>query len=91
MPLGIYIESECSESIRYIVPRPGSNRMWGILCQDKEELNVLTLIVRVQMAAITSSELPRMWLSSHEGSYSQMAVAFSTTTIFVICVTGLGY
>jgi len=45
---------------------------------------MLTLIVRVQIAAITSSKLPRTWLSSREGSYSQMAVTFSTTAIFVI-------
>ena len=84
MPPGIYIESECSESIRYVVPRPGSNWMWGILRQDKEETNMLTLIARVRIAAITSSEPPRTRLSSREGSYSQMAVAFSTTAIFVI-------
>lgn len=36
------------------------------------------------MAAITSSEPPRTRLSSRDGSYSQMAVAFSTTAIFVI-------
>src|SRR5271155_4381451 len=46
---------------------------------------MLTLIARVQMAAITSSEPPRTRLSCREGSYSQMAVAFSTTAIFVIC------
>jgi hypothetical protein len=44
-----------------------------------------TLIVRVRIAAITSSKPPRMRLSSREGSYSQMASAFSTTAIFVIC------
>jgi len=84
MPPGIYIKSEYSESIWYIVLRPGSNWMWGI-CQDKEELNMLTLIVRVQIAAITSSESPRTRLSSYEGLYSQMAVAFLTTGIFMIC------
>ena len=83
MPPGTYIESECSESIRYVVLRPGSNWMWGIR-QDKKELNMLTLIARVWIAAITSSEPPRTRLSSREGLYSQMAVAFSTTTIFVI-------
>jgi len=45
---------------------------------------MLTLIARVRMAAITSSEPPRTRLSCREGSYSQMAVAFSTTAIFVI-------
>jgi hypothetical protein len=43
-----------------------------------------TLIASVQMAAITSSDPPKMRLSSRDGSYSQMAVAFSTTAIFVI-------
>jgi len=46
---------------------------------------MLTLIARVQIAAITSSDPPRTRLSSREGSYSQIAVAFSTTAIFVIC------
>jgi len=45
---------------------------------------MLTLIARVRIAAITSSEPPRTWLSSREGSYSQMAVAFLTTMIFMI-------
>lgn len=45
---------------------------------------MLTLIARVQVAAIMSSELPRTQFSSCEGSYSQMAVTFSTTAIFVI-------
>ena len=43
-----------------------------------------TLIARVRIAAITSSELPRTQLSSQVGSYSQMVVAFSTAAIFVI-------
>src|SRR5271155_481981 len=34
---------------------------------------------------MTSRELPKTRLSSFEGSYSQIAVAFSTTAIFVIC------
>src|SRR5271156_5545321 len=45
---------------------------------------MLTLIASVQMAAITSSEPPRTRLSSRVGSYSQIAVAFSTAAIFVI-------
>ena len=44
-----------------------------------------TLIARVRIVAITSSEPPRTRLSSRVGSYSQMAVAFLTATIFVIC------
>ena len=36
------------------------------------------------MAAITSSKPPRTRLSSRVGSYSQIAVAFSTAAIFVI-------
>lgn len=44
-----------------------------------------TLIASVRMAAITSSDPPKTRLSSRDGSYSQMAVAFSTTAIFVIC------
>jgi len=84
MPLGIYIRSECSGSIRYTVLRPGSNWMWGT-CQDKEELNMLTLIVRVQIATIMSSVPPRTQLSSCDGLYSQIAVTFLTTAIFVIC------
>lgn len=44
-----------------------------------------TLIARVRIAAITSSEPPRTRLSSRVGSYSQMVVAFSTAAIFVIC------
>jgi hypothetical protein len=46
---------------------------------------MLTLIASVQIVAITSSELPRTQLSSREESYSQMAVAFLITAIFVIC------
>lgn len=45
---------------------------------------VLTLMARVLIAMIMSSEPPRMRLSSSEGSYSQMAIMFSTTAIFVI-------
>ena len=37
------------------------------------------------MAAITSRDPPKTRLSSREGSYSQIAVAFSTTAIFVMC------
>lgn len=44
----------------------------------------LTLIARVLIAVITSSETPKTWLSSQVGSYSQMAVAFSTAAIFVM-------
>ena len=36
------------------------------------------------MAAITSSDPPKTRLSSRDGSYSQMEVAFLTTAIFVI-------
>jgi hypothetical protein len=46
---------------------------------------MVTLISRVRIAAITSREPPKTWLSSRVGSYSQMAVAFSTAAIFVIC------
>ena len=44
-----------------------------------------TLIARVRIAAITSREPPKTRLSSRLGSYSQMAVAFSTAAIFVMC------
>jgi hypothetical protein len=44
----------------------------------------LTLIARVRIAAITSREPPRTRLPGKEGSYSQIAVAFSTTAIFVM-------
>ena len=47
--------------------------------------NKITLIAIVRMAAITSSDPPKTRLSSRDGSYSQMAVAFSTAAIFVIC------
>ena len=40
--------------------------------------------MRVQIAAITSREPPKMRLLSRVGSYSQIAVAFSTAAIFVI-------
>ena len=44
-----------------------------------------TLIASIWMAAITSSDPPKTRLSSRDGSYSQMAVAFSTAVIFAIC------
>ena len=44
----------------------------------------ITLIASVRIAAITSREPPRTRLSSRVGSYSQIAVAFSTATIFVM-------
>src|ERR1700679_1105947 len=51
----------------------------------KRQLNLIfTLIARVQIAAITSREPPNMRLSFRVGSYSQIAVAFSTAAIFVM-------
>ena len=49
-----------------------------------EETRRLTLIARVRIAAITLREPPRTRLLAWVGSYSQMVVAFSTATIFVI-------
>ena len=50
---------------------------------------LLTLIARVRMVAITSSEPPNIQLSFRVGSYSQMAVDVSTAAIFVIrSITG---
>ena len=76
-------EAGYSRSIRCIVQTPESTAMevrtlrtvWGLM---------LTLIASVQMAAITSREPPKTRLSSRVGSYSQIAVAFSTAAIFVI-------
>jgi hypothetical protein len=48
-------------------------------------IDTITLIARVRIAAITSREPPKTRLSSRVGSYSHIAVAFSTAAIFVIC------
>lgn len=48
------------------------------------KFGVRTLIASVRIAAMTSSDPPRTRLPSSDGSYSQIAVAFSTTAIFVI-------
>jgi hypothetical protein len=45
----------------------------------------LTLIDRVQIAAITSREPPNTRFPSRVGSYSQIAVTFSMAAILVIC------
>lgn len=44
----------------------------------------VTLIASVQMAAITLRDPPKTRLPGRLGSYSQMAVAFSTAVIFVM-------
>lgn len=46
---------------------------------------ILTLIARVRGAAITSSDPPSTQLLGMVGLYSQMAVAFLTTAVLVIC------
>jgi len=43
-----------------------------------------TLIAMVRTAAITSNDPPSTWLPYKSGSYSQMAVAFSTAAILVM-------
>jgi hypothetical protein len=43
-----------------------------------------TLIARVRIAAITSSDPFRTRLSGSDGSYSQIAVAVSTAAILVM-------
>ena len=58
---------------------------WEVEFFKDNTLILLTLIARVQIAAITSGEPPRTQLSSWVGSYSQMAVAFLTAAIFVMC------
>jgi len=45
---------------------------------------VVTLIASVRIAAITSRDPPKTRLPGRLGSYSQMAVAFSTAAIFVM-------
>ena len=79
----IRIESECSEIPLHAVQMPGSNHE---MRNKRRLIKYLkhTLIARVRIAAITSSDPPKTRLSSCDGSYSQMAVAFSTTAIFVI-------
>lgn len=44
-----------------------------------------TFMASVRIAAITSRDPPKTWLSSRDGSYSQIEVEFSRTAIFVIC------
>ena len=51
---------------------------------SKDQEVDFTLIASVRMAAITSSEPPKTRLSSRVGSYSQIAVAFSTAAILVM-------
>ena len=53
--------------------------------------HMVTLIARVHIAAITSREPPKTWLSSQVGSYSQMVVAFLTAAIFVMCPITLSF
>ena len=43
-----------------------------------------TLTAIVRMAAITSNDPSRMRLLGRDGSYSHMALAFSTAAIFVM-------
>ena len=52
------------------------------MCQVKRK--AVTLIASVRMAAITSRDPPKTRLPGRLGSYSQMAVAFSTAAIFVM-------
>ena len=84
MPQGIHIESECSEFPRCAVQMPESNYEMRNKQQEISKKK-RTLIASVRMAAITSSEPSKTRLSSRDGSYSQMAVAFSMMAIFVIC------
>jgi hypothetical protein len=51
---------------------------------DERRIEILTLIARVRRAVMTSSDPPSTRLSGMVGSYSQMAVAFSTTAVLVI-------
>ena len=44
----------------------------------------LTLIAMVRRVAMTSSELPKTWLSGRAGSYSHIADVVSTAAILVI-------
>src|SRR5258708_12680054 len=46
-----------------------------------------TLIAMVRTAAITSNDPPSTWLQYKSGSYSQMAVAFSTLFVLLISPT----
>lgn len=78
--------AEYSGNIQYAVQMPGSK---GISLVLRVNVNfgyreILTLIASIQIAAITSSEPPRTRLSERVGSYSQIAVEFSTAAIFVI-------
>ena len=52
--------------------------------QDRKAKLRLTLIARVQIAAITSREPPNTRLSGRVGSYSQIAVVVSIAAIFVM-------
>ena len=72
-------------SIQYAVPMLESECRYHETARDSlRETRSLTLIASVRIAAITSREPPRTRLSARVGSYSQMAVAFSTAAIFVM-------
>ncbi len=83
---GVHNGAGYSGNIWYVVQMPESK---GISLVLRVYVNfgyqeVLTLIASVRIAAITSSEPPRTRLSERVGSYSQIAVEFSTAAIFVM-------
>ena len=87
---GVHNGAGYSGNIRCVVQMPESKGISLVLHVNVNfgYQEILTLIASVQIAAITSSEPPRTQLSGRVGSYSQIAVAFSTAAIFVMfCIT----
>ena len=83
---GVHNEAVYSGNIRYAVQMPESKVISLVLRVNVNfrHRDILTLIASVQIAAITSSEPPRTRLSERVGSYSQIAVEFSTAAIFMM-------
>src|SRR6202522_3880593 len=72
----------CSQNIQCVARMLGSYHK-KVINKNIFKFCERTLIPNVRIAAMTLSDPPNTQLPSSDGSYSQIAVAFSTTAIFV--------